>query len=54
MPTYDYACTKCGRKFAVTHPITDHPAKAARCPRCASRKVQRRITPFFAKTSKKS
>jgi putative FmdB family regulatory protein len=54
MPTYDYACVKCGRKFSVTHSITEHGRKRVRCPKCSSLRLERRITLFVAKTSKKS
>ncbi len=55
MPTYDYACRKCGKKFSATHSITEHGRKPISCPRCgALKEVETRITPFLAKTSKKS
>jgi putative FmdB family regulatory protein len=54
MPIYDYTCRKCGKKFSVTHSITEHDHKRVRCPKCSSRKLERRITSFLAKTSKKS
>jgi len=54
MPTYDYGCRKCGKGFSVTHSIAEHGRKRVRCPQCESRRVQRSITAFFTKTSKKS
>lgn len=54
MPTYDYACVKCGKKFAARLTIAEHEQKKAKCPKCGSRKLQHRIESFFAITSKKS
>jgi putative FmdB family regulatory protein len=54
MPIYDYTCEKCSKKFSVRHSITEHDHKRVFCPKCHSRKLQRRITSFLAKTSKKS
>jgi len=41
MPTYDYECTKCRRKFEIEQKISDPPRK--RCPYCRG-KVFRVIT----------
>ena len=38
MPTYDYRCTKCGRRFEVFHGIKDETPR--RCPRCKGRAVR--------------
>ena len=54
MPIYDYACKKCGKKFAVTMPITEHGKKKVQCPKCSSKQVSRLIQAVFATTSKKS
>ncbi len=35
MPTYDYRCRKCGRRFELFHGIKDDSPK--RCPRCRGR-----------------
>ena len=32
MPTYDYRCTKCGKRFELFHGIKDDGVK--RCPKC--------------------
>jgi putative FmdB family regulatory protein len=32
MPTYEYECQKCGRRFDLFQPITEPPRK--RCPKC--------------------
>src|SRR5438477_5216661 len=38
MPTYEYRCTKCKRRFELFHSITDDSPK--RCPRCKARAVR--------------
>lgn len=35
MPTYEYECPKCGRKFEKFEPITAKPR--AKCPECGAR-----------------
>ncbi|MCD6378912.1 zinc ribbon domain-containing protein, partial [bacterium] len=42
MPTYHYACDKCGNEFEVSQNITDPPKK--RCPKCGG-KIYRVIYP---------
>jgi putative FmdB family regulatory protein len=54
MPTYDYRCEKCGKPFSVVLTLAEHGVKKVACPRCGSRQVTRKISAFFAKTSKKS
>jgi putative FmdB family regulatory protein len=54
MPTYEYACRNCGKKFSVVMMISEYGTKRVRCPKCNGLKVDRRISSFHAKTSKKS
>lgn len=54
MPIYEYACRKCDKKFSLVMTIGEHETKKPRCPKCKSLSVARRITPFYAQTSKKS
>jgi len=54
MPTYDYRCRKCNRRFSLVMSISEHGRRKPVCPRCKSRRVEREFTAFFAKTSKKS
>jgi putative FmdB family regulatory protein len=54
MPTYDYSCLNCGKKFSVTHSIKEHVHKKANCPKCKSTKVERIVSGVLIKTSKKS
>ena len=35
MPTYEYECSKCGRKFDVFQKMTDKPK--AKCPKCGGK-----------------
>ena len=41
MPTYDYACDKCGHTFDKFQKMSDDPLKE--CPKCGSKKVHRLI-----------
>jgi len=54
MPTYDYECKKCGKKFSQMKTIREHEKKKTRCPKCASADVGQLVEEFFAVTSKKS
>jgi len=54
MPTYDYACKKCRKKFSLTMTISEHDRKRVRCPKCKSLSVEQQFGSFFAVTAKKS
>ncbi len=55
MPAYEYACKDCGKEFTVFLSIKEYEAHPKiKCPHCTSDNVERTITGFFAKTSKKS
>ncbi|MBP8130354.1 MAG: zinc ribbon domain-containing protein [Candidatus Hydrogenedentes bacterium] len=54
MPTYSYQCAACRKRFSKTMTISEHDKARPKCPKCGSRKVQQRIVPFGAVTSKKS
>lgn len=54
MPTYEYRCEKCRKRFSTIHSISEHGSKRPTCPKCRSRKVSQVLAPFFAKTAKKS
>jgi putative FmdB family regulatory protein len=57
MPTYDFLCEKCRRKFSLMLSIAEferQTAKRIRCPRCKSVRVSRQISGFQVQTSKKS
>lgn len=54
MPTYDYRCDHCGKRFQKMESISTHGRKRPACPKCKSTKVQQVMTAFYAKTVKKS
>lgn len=54
MPTYEYICSECGKKFAVTMSFSDHGRKRPKCPKCGAGKPNQQFSGFFSKTSKKS
>jgi len=55
MPAYEYICKDCNKEFIVFLSIKEFEAKPKiKCLHCGSDNVQRKITGFFAKTSKKS
>jgi putative FmdB family regulatory protein len=54
MPTYEYLCSKCEKKFTVILSIKDHDAGKAKCPKCGGKKLEQLITSFQTKTSRKS
>ena len=54
MPTYEYRCENCGKRFSRIESISEHGRKRPACPKCKSRRVAQVLAPFFAKTKKKS
>jgi putative FmdB family regulatory protein len=54
MPSYDYRCSKCKKKFTAILSIGEHDAGKVKCPKCGENQVQQLITAFLVKTSKKS
>jgi len=54
MPTYDFICKKCNKKFTVAMKLQDYEKKKYRCPKCSSKQVSQRISGFQTITSKKS
>ncbi len=43
MPTYEYQCQACGKRFDLFQPITAAPVR--KCPSCGRNKVRRLIGP---------
>ncbi len=41
MPTYDYACEKCGHQFETFQSMKDEPLRA--CPKCKAKALKRLI-----------
>ncbi len=55
MPSYEFKCTECGKRFTQKLSFEEHDRRRGRkCPKCGSRKVEQLISPVFVKTSKKS
>ncbi len=54
MPTYDYRCTKCHKRFSLRMSMSEHDAKKIRCPKCKSTRVEQQFESCFVVTSKKS
>ena len=54
MPTYQYRCEKCGKKFERTESISEHEAMVSKCPKCGSKKVSFVPGNVYVVTSKKS
>ncbi len=42
MPTYEYACTKCGHTFETFQSMKDAPLK--KCPKCGKNTAKRQIS----------
>ncbi len=54
MPTYEYLCESCKKKFSLIQSLKEHEKAKVTCPKCKSRKVKQLISVFMAKTSRKS
>lgn len=54
MPTYEYLCGGCGKKFSVTITFSEHDKGRPACPRCKGDKVAQQFSTVFTKTSRKS
>ncbi len=54
MPTYEYECQTCNKKFIKILSISEHGKGKIACPKCKSAKVKQRISTFTTKTSRKS
>ncbi len=54
MPTYEYRCEKCRKRFSLMESISQHGKKRRKCPKCNSVRVAQVFSSFFAKTAKKS
>ena len=54
MPTYEFACGKCKKKFSLIMSISEYEKKKFQCPKCKSADLKQQITSFQTVTSKKS
>jgi putative FmdB family regulatory protein len=54
MPSYEYQCQKCKKRFTVVERISQHTSRSPACPKCRSKATRQLLTAFYAKTVKKS
>ena len=55
MPTYEYRCKECGRRFSKSMTLSQHDRRTkSPCPKCQSRKTEQLPSSFQAVTSKKT
>jgi putative FmdB family regulatory protein len=54
MPTYEFECHKCKKKFLLVMSLREYEDKKPKCSKCGSKQVEQLIQPFFVVTSKKS
>ena len=55
MPAYEYVCKDCSKEFVIFLSIKEFEAKPKiKCPYCDSDNVQKRLSGFSVRTSKKS
>jgi putative FmdB family regulatory protein len=54
MPVYEYVCLDCKKKFSEVKPVSAYDPRAAKCPRCDGKHVERRYSQIYVETSTKS
>jgi len=55
MPGYEFQCKDCGKDFIVYLSLKEVEERPKiKCPNCECANVEKKITGFFAKTSKKA
>lgn len=54
MPTYEFECLNCCKKFSQTISVKEKEKGNVKCPHCGSNKLSQLITSFQVKTAKKS
>jgi putative FmdB family regulatory protein len=54
MPTYEYVCDRCQKRFSVIMSFDEHDRRKPKCPKCGSTRVRQQLSGFFSKTSRKS
>lgn len=54
MPTYEYVCGSCSKRFSVAMSLAERDKGRVACPRCKSRKVAQQFSTVFTKTARKS
>lgn len=54
MPIYSFKCNACSHSFEKSMTVAERESARLACPACGSDKVERVLSAFFAKTSRKS
>lgn len=54
MPHYDFYCQACKKSFSKILTFSEYDRGKVACPGCGSRKVEQKMSAFYAVTSKKS
>ena len=54
MPTYNYRCDACGKRFTQESSVSEHEGLHPACPKCGSHNVVPSFSSVYVKTSKKS
>lgn len=54
MPSYEYVCKTCNKKFTRVMTLSEYDKDNITCPHCKSKKVEQIPVAFFAVTAKKS
>jgi putative FmdB family regulatory protein len=54
MPTYEFVCEKCKKRFTLHLRLAEYEKGGFTCPKCKSRKLKQQISTFQTKTSRKS
>jgi putative FmdB family regulatory protein len=54
MPTYEYRCEGCKHEFVLVMSISERETTKVTCPKCQNNNVSQLLSPFIAKTSRKS
>lgn len=54
MPTYEFECKTCGKKFTMMESIAAHDSHRETCPACGGMKIDNLISAACVQTEKKS
>ncbi len=46
MPTYEYECKGCNKKFSVILSISEHETTKVSCPKCKGKRVKQSLSTF--------